>query len=453
MTAGSYDRGSFRDPTSRVSIHSGRVQRVLTDRGGADWHALRAAPSYMSWVDAGMLVGSEEITADQGLVLEHPTIPFWTYPYEWTFGMLQEAALLHLKLLAAALAEGLTLKDATPYNVQFVGTRPIFIDVGSFRPLEAGEPWLGYRQFCQLFLYPLLASSHAGLSFQPLLRGNLEGITPGDARAILSGHKRKPGVLTDVMLQARADRKVTSRDVRTELSEAGFKKEMILANISRLEKLVSKLEWSQDSSTWSEYASCDHVATQRTPKAEFVREVAGQTRRHLVWDLGANDGHHSIAVADLADHVLAIDGDALVLDRLFKALRREGPTNVLPVVMDLSNPSPGLGWRGQERKRLEERGRPDLVLMLAVVHHLVIGANLPLTEVINWLATLGSEVVFEWVPPEDPMSKKLATNKRAGEIHADYHEDICRNLLAEHFVVNDERHLEGRILFHLIPRS
>lgn len=436
---------------SRVAVEDGRVYRVLSERGQADWHALKATPAYASWVASSQLISSEERREGDSLVLEHPRIPFWTYPYEWTFGMLKRAASLQLDLLADAVQAGLTLKDATPYNVQFVGTKPVFIDVGSFRALEDGEPWLGYRQFCQLFLYPLLVSAHAEIQFQPLLRGSLDGITPADARSMLSSNKRQPGVLTDVMLQARADRAVDSRNVRNELSQAGFRKEMILTNVARLKKVVAKLEWAQSKSTWSDYAQCDHVATQRNPKADFVRRVSGSSRRRLIWDLGANDGHFSIAVADLADQVVAVDGDALVLDRLFHRLSQSGPANVLPLVMDLSNPSPGLGWRGQERRRLEERGRPDLTLLLAVVHHLVIGSNIPLTEVIDWLASLGGEVVFEWVPPNDPMSLKLAVNKRPWEIHSDYREEVCRALLADRFSVRKEEPLEGRILFHLAP--
>ncbi len=416
----------------------------------ADWRALRESALFPRRTADGTLIDATQQSED---TLTHPLVPFWSYPYEWPFSMLKQAALLQLDLLEDAIAEDLTLKDATPYNVQFIGTRPLFIDIGSFRPLETGEPWLGYRQFCQLFLYPLLVTGHAGIPFQPLLRGSLDGISPGDAREMLSGKRRKPGVLTDVMLQARADRSVTTRDVRTELSQAGFKKEIIVANVRRLRKVIEKTVWEPDGSTWSGYSGCDHVSTQRGPKTEFVTRAVGARRRALLWDLGANDGHYSIAAAPHADQVVAMDGDQLVIDHLFRHLASGGPSNVLPLVVDLSNPSPGLGWRGWERKRLEDRGRPDLTLLLAVVHHLVIGANLPLAEVVEWLASMGGEVVFEWVPPSDPMAQKLATNKKPWEIHADYTETACRALIGERFQVLGEEQLEGRILFHLAPRA
>lgn len=449
----SFDGGSFRDPASRVQVDDERVLRVLAGRGVSDWNALKTSRLFGAATGDGRLVSAVEIHRDGTLALEHPRIPFWSYPYEWSFTMLKEAALLQLDLLESALAEGLTIKDATPYNLQFLGARPIFVDIGSFRPLETGEPWLAYRQFCQMFLYPLLINSYADIPFQPLLRSSLDGISPAMAKAMLAGKKLRPGVLTDVGLQSRADRMVASRDVRSELSQAGFRKELIVNNVHRLRKIITKVDWTPDGSTWSEYARCDHVATQRSAKSRFIEEVTARRHRRLIWDLGANDGHFSIAASPHADQVVAMDGDGLVIDRLYRRLRDSGPANVLPLVMDLADPSPGWGWRGRERVRLEDRGTPDLSLLLAVVHHLVIAANLPLTEVIDWLASLGGEVVFEWVPPTDPMARKLAVNKKSWEIHPDYTEDVCRHRIDRHFQVVEEQELEGRILFHLRPKG
>ncbi len=370
--------------------------------------------------------------------------------------MLKTAAATHLRLLEDSLLEGLTLKDATPYNVQFIGTEPVFVDIGSFTKYEPGEPWIGYRQFCRQFLYPLMVRAHADVPFQPMLRGSLDGIPAETARSLLRGRRAtRPGVAADVMLQSRAEKSMsgTSRNVRSEMSSAGFSAELILTNVHRLQKVVEKTTWEPGESTWSEYAGCEHVATQRGPKEEFVKKIAAQKHRRLVWDLGANDAHFSRAVADLADTVVAIDGDEAVIDRVYRTLADQGPNNILPLVMDLADPSPGLGWRGAERRRLEDRGRPDLVLMLAVIHHLVIGANLPLQSVIDWVASFGSEVVFEWVPIEDPMSRRLTANKRPSEIHRDYDEETLRSYLAERFAIKEELELEGRRLFHLVPAS
>lgn len=443
-----FDSGSFRDPASRVRWRGDRVERVLTAQGLADWKAL--LESGLLEAEHRRLIPTESDIDDA--LLRHERIPIWTYPYEWSFGMLKAAALLQLELIESALDRGLTLKDATPYNIQFRGVEPVFVDIGSFRPYEQGEPWLGYGQFCRMFLYPLMVQAHAGIPFRPLLRGSLDGIDPEIAQAMLRGNRLKSGVLLDVVMQARAQRKTAGRDVRRELSEAGFRPEMIKANLARLHRIVGDLDWVPGESTWSGYSECAHVGTQREPKADFVRRIAAQKQRVTTWDLGANDGYFSRLVAPHSDWVLAADADELVIDRLFQSLAESETKNVLPIVFDLSDPSPGLGWRGRERKRLDERGRPDLVLLLAVVHHLVVSGNLPLTEVIDWLRSLSSEVVFEWVPPTDPMARRLALNKRPGEIHVDYDETTLRQAFENRFDIASESALEGRILFHLVPR-
>ena len=426
----------------------------------ADWEALAATKFFTREVEAGRLIATQlepdaAWPAGSWGLLSHARIPFWSYPYEWSFSMLKAAALLQLEMLAAALDEGLTIKDATPYNITFRGPAPVFIDIGSFRPYESGEPWLAYGQFCRMFLYPLMMRCYGDIAFQPLLRGSIDGIAPDHIRSVIRGSRiLKPGAMLDVVMQARAEKSMTSSktDVRREVSTAGFSIEMIKSNVRRLTGVVDKLAWQPQVSTWSDYKACAHVSTQRAPKEDFVRNVVNSAPWRLVWDLGANDGHFSRVAASNAELVVAADADELVIDRLFQDLAVSGPGNILPLVFDLADPSPGLGWRGQERRRLEDRGRPDLILFLAVVHHLVVSGNLPLREVVDWLASFRAEVVFEWVPPDDPMARQIAVNKRKHEIHADYNEESLRALLRNRFEIRTETPLEQRTLFHLSPR-
>ncbi|HEY7565612.1 MAG TPA: methyltransferase [Acidimicrobiia bacterium] len=465
---GFFDPGSFRDPASRVYFDNGRVERLLSEEGERHWAALRSTDFFQRAVESGKLVPTthedveERDSARHDLPfspagkLVHDRVPFWSYPYEWSFSMLKAAATLQLDLLAAALESRLMIKDATPYNIAFNGVQPLFADIGSFRPYEDGEPWLGYGQFCRLFLFPLMMRAHAGIPFQPLLRGSIDGIAPSHIRSVMRGRRLfRPGGLTDVLLQAKAERALahSNRDLRRELTTAGFKIEMIEANIRRLQKVVERTNWRPSSSTWSDYGTCGHVGTQRAIKEDLIGRVLLARRHRLIWDLGANDGHFSKLAAPHADQVVAADADEFTIDRLFTDLRASGPANVLPLVLDLANPSPGLGWRGTERRPLEERGRPDLVLVLAILHHLVITANLPLSEVVAWLASLQAEVILEWVPPDDPMARQIAVNKRAAEIHHDYREDTLRELITPRFVVASESPVEGRKLFHLVPRG
>ncbi len=446
---GSFDPGSFRDPGSRVVVAGGEVRRLLSPAGAADWRAVRATGLVDRLAADGLVVTTEEVDET---TLRHETVPLVSYPYEWTFSMLRDAALLQLDVLEAALDVGLTLKDATPYNIQFRGSRPVFIDVGSFRPLAEGEPWLGYRQFCTLFLYPLLFRARKGIPFQPWLRGSLEGIDVESARAVLGRDLFAPGVLVDVVLQSRADRAAAARsaDVRSGLARAGFRPELIVRNVRRLRKIVSGLEWRTNGSAWAEYsAEHAHVAAQRGAKEAFVADVVGSIRPATVWDLGANDGHFSLVAGRTARTVVAADADELVLDRLYGRLAGDG--TVQPLLFDVADPSPGLGWNGRERRRLEERSRPDLVLLLAVIHHLVIGRNLPPTAVLDWLAGLGADIVFEWVPPDDPMVRRISVNKRPGEIHPDYPE--IESLLDTRFERRASVEVEGRRLHWLSPRT
>jgi hypothetical protein len=343
------------------------------------------------------------------------------------------------------------LKDGTPYNVQWRGTEPVFVDVGSFERLREGEPWAGYRQFCTLFLYPLLLQAYRGVEPQPWLRGSLEGIEPAQARALLRGRSRwRRGVLTHVVLHDRLEAKNAERDVRTELKKAGFKKELIQANVRRLRRLVERLRPKRGRSPWAGYReTAPYTEEDAQYKERFVRE-AGHAA--LAWDLGCNDGRFSRALT--ADAVVAIDGDERVVGELYTTLRGEGSRTILPLVVDLANASPGLGWRGAERRRLEERGRPDLVLCLALVHHLAIGRNVPFEELVSWLRSLGARLVIEFADRDDPMVERLLARKRQ-ETHESYGRDTFERALFSAFEVSRREVLRSgtRTLYLAAPKA
>jgi ribosomal protein L11 methylase PrmA len=379
-----------------------------------------------------------------------------SYPYEWTFGMLRDAALLQLDLMRDALEEGLILKDATPYNVQFRGAEPVFIDIGSFERLREGEPWVGYRQFCMQFLFPLMLTAYKGVAHQPLLRGRMDGITPAECRAMLSFRDRfRRGTTSHVFLHARLDRRQAdvTRDVRSEIRKAGFKTELIKVNVRKLQKIVTGLEWSVKGSTWSDYgATTSYTEEGAEQKARFVREVVATRSWGEVWDLGCNDGRFSRIAAERAEQVVAVDFDEVVVEGLYRALRAEGSRNVLPLTMSLSDPSPALGWRGAERPRLEDRGAPDLILALALVHHICITDNVPVADFVSWLAERGGAVVVEFVGRQDPMAAGLLARKVDGS-NPDYAPDHFERCLREHFTIERQTRLApgSRTLYYATP--
>ena len=455
--------GSFRDPESRVFYSGDDVYRALSADGLSDFEAVKAS----GLLDDGRVVATERVedmSALKGLlvhepaaVLRHERIPFVSYPYEWTFSMLKDAALLQLDLLLDALDHDLVLKDSTPYNVQFKGARPVFVDVGSFERLREGEPWIGYRQFCMLYLYPLLLQSAKGVPFHPWLRGAIDGITPPQMRDLMSFRDRfRKGVFTNVFLHAKLEARYADRpgQVKQEVKRV-FKKELFVANVRKMRKLVDRLQWDPPQGVWTAYGERNsYTDDDARRKDEFVREVAGSREWPLVWDIGANNGRYSRIAAEGARTVLAVDADQGPVELLYRDLRAEGDEQILTLAMNLADPSPGLGWRGLERRALPERGKPDLVLALALIHHVAISANVPVREFMDWLASLGSALVIEFPTREDPMVQKLLAPKRDG-LHPDYELSFFERCLAEAFEVERSERLESdtRVLYYARPKT
>jgi SAM-dependent methyltransferase len=462
-----FEPASFRDRHSRVFQRGSRIYRALSARGLGDWESLASTKFFREFSERGALVATRRAEDERALIapmgdewaaaLEHDRVPFISYPYEWTFSMLKDAALLQLDLLLAALDEGMILKDASAYNLQFRGASPVFIDIGSFITLDPGEPWPGYRQFCQLFLYPLMLQAYKDIPFQPWLRGSLEGIDPRDANAMMSARDLlRSGVLAHIRLQAGAQQRfaATSRDVRADLRKAGFDVRLIKANVAGLRKLVGGLEWRQQSSTWADYAGDNsYDAANAERKAAFVRAAAADRPRHLVWDIGANTGTFSRIASEHADYVVSIDADVLAVERHYQALKQAGATRILPLIGNVADPAPALGWRGLERLPLEKRGRPDLVLCLALIHHVVITANVPLHEFVDWLAGLGGDLVIEFVTKDDAMVKTLLRNK--DDQYTDYEQAHFEARLGARFEILRQETIQSgtRTLYFARPRA
>jgi hypothetical protein len=457
------DPGSFRDRTARVFYQDGKVFRGLNAAALREFDALSGTSFYRRFVASGGIVPTQRREPSAVLpsghqwaaILEHERVPFVSYPYEWSFEMLRDGALLHLDLVLAGLDEGIGMKDASAYNVQWRGPRPVFVDVASFYKRPAREPWVGYRQFCQMFLYPLLLQAYRDVPFQPWMRGNIDGMDAEVCLRLLSTRDYlRAGVLAHVYLQAKAQAAYssTTRNVKADLNAAGFDARIIKANATRLRSLVAGLQWKPQQSTWSEYVKCGHYEdADAAQKRDFVRKVAETRSWALAWDIGSNVGVFSRIVAEHADYVIAMDADHIAVDRLYQALKAESIVNVLPLTVNVIDPSPALGWRNMERKRLDDRGRPDLVLALAVIHHVVIGGNIPMAEFVQWLRDLGGELVIEFVTREDPMVATLLRNK--DDQYADYDEGVFERELAERFRIV-KRHPLGsgtRIMYHAQP--
>jgi len=458
--------GSYRDRNGAVFYYNGEIFRGINAKALANWQRLSATRFFVAFTMRGSIVPTEMVSEPNWggpgqpwtAVLKHEPIPFVSYPYEWTFGMLKDAALLHLELMLAALNEDFILRDSSPYNVQWDGARPVFIDIPSFEVLEPGQPWVGYRQFCELFLYPLMLRAYKGVDFRPWLRGSIDGISAASLQPLLSLRDlMRPGVAMHVVAHNALQRRYSGkeRNVRSELAEADFDKRLIVRNVLNLRKIIYRMAPGSGKTAWSDYTEThSYGEADFAAKRAFVRSAASFRRWQRVWDLGCNTGTFSRIAAEHADYVVAMDGDWMAVEHLYQSQKghRDGGS-ILPLVIDLSDPSPGQGWRGMERKSLPDRGRPDLTLCLALVHHIVIGENIPMADFMRWLADLGTALVIEFVGRDDEMVETLLRNK--DDQYDDYRPEVFEALLSEHFRIRDSQTLKGgkRSIYFALPSN
>jgi SAM-dependent methyltransferase len=432
------------------------VLRGLSAPALEDFDKLQATKFFKRFTAAGKLVGTrivatgdvplpEHVKSQWAGFLEHQPVPVISYPYEWSFGMLRDAAVLTLDLLEAALEEGMTLKDATPYNVQFVGGKPVFIDIPSFETLQPGSTWSGYRQFCEMFLFPLMLQAYKGIDIQPMMRSRLDGVSVQTMARLCGVRDRfRKGVFSHVWLQAKLDCKygATSQNVKSDLKSAGFSKELILANVRKTRKLVQKLSWGGEGSEWGAYEEFHNYSeSDHRLKESFIDDCVRQSEAPVVWDIGANTGQFSRIAAQHAGQVLAMDIDHYAVERMYQRNSAEGISNILPLVQNVVDPSPDWGWRNSERTELQKRAKPGLILCLALIHHVVITANVPLDEFIDWLAGLSDQLVIEYVSRSDDKVKTLLRNKQ--DKYHDYSRENLEAALAKRFSIRRQLPLES----------
>lgn len=425
------DAGSFRDPSGRVYVVDGRVFRTVMPSAVEDFEFVRSKGFLERLIDGGRVIAEKKVDPGrlgqcaQGAhcVLEHPMLPFVSYPYEWPFAALKAAALLQLDIHLEALDHGVTLSDATAYNIQFRGVDPVFIDNLSFRRYREGEFWIGHRQFCEQFVNPLLLRALLGIPHNSWYRGTLEGITAQDLSRILPWtSKFSWNVLTHVVLQASFQRKSTSKDDAQRITEKKLPLIAFQQMLRGLRKWIAKLEPADTGNTvWADYAQDNSYASDEArAKRRFISEFATATKPKMLWDIGCNTGDYSKAALEAgAEYVVGFDFDQGALDTAFARAKTER-LNFLPLFLDAANPPPSQGWGQTERMGLMQRANADGVLALAVVHHLAIGKNVPLGDVVDWLVSMAPTGIIEFVQKSDPMVQALLQLRE--DIFDDYNE-------------------------------
>ena len=455
------DPGSFRDPGGFVFRRNGVLYREIGESAFPDWEAFVASGLAARLIGQGRLIPYEDAplsmaaTADARAVVRPEPLEFVSYPFEWTFGELKDAALLTLDVQLEALDAGWTLRDASAYNVQFRHGRPVMIDSLSFEPLEDGAPWVAYRQYCEHFLAPLALMARRDIRLGRLLRADPDGIPLDLAARLLPWRSRLSlGLLSHIHLHAAAQgRHAKGGDQAATAQRARIDRGRLRALIANLRGTTDGLRWEPSGTEWAEYADNTSYTEPATVAKEnlvgaFVREIEGP----MVWDLGANTGRYSRIAADAGKRVLAFDIDGAAAERNYRLVCRDGRVDVLPLVLDLANPSPGIGWASRERRSLLERANADGILALALVHHLAISRNVPLPMIADLFASLAPRVIVEFVPKEDPMVRHLLATRE--DVFPGYTLEGFRAAFAERFTIDSERPIEDspRVLFLLTRR-
>ncbi len=419
MKSNSQLGASFRDPSGFLFTRDGSLYRQVNRAYAAEYDRLMASGLYEKLVKAGLLVPHREVDLPPAgpelayKVIQPERVPFISYPYEWSFSQLKDAALATLSLQRRALKAGMSLKDASAYNIQFVNGKPALIDTLSFESYQEGQPWVAYCQFCQHFLAPLALMARRDIRLGQLLRVYIDGIPLDLASRLLPfGTRFNFGLLSHIHLHAKAQASFSGKGIPSPRPGAGMSKQALTGLIDSLEAAVRKLDWTPAGTEWGNYyAITNYSDAAFEHKKELVAEWSARLRPAVVWDLGANNGVFSRQAGAAAACVVSFDIDPAAVEQNYRQVREAKEKNILPLVLDLTNPSPAIGWHNRERESLGQRGPADMVLALALIHHLAISNNVPLPQLAQFFAEMGRWLVIEFVPKSDSQVQKLLQSR------------------------------------------
>jgi hypothetical protein len=432
--------GSFRDPSGFMFERGGVLFRQVNMAYRADYDLQVSSGLDRSLIVDGWAIPHREVDEPPSdpvrayKVIQPERVPFVSYPYEWCFGQLKAAALLTIAVQRRALAHGMALKDASAFNIQFLGGRPIFIDTLSFEAYPEGKPWVAYRQFCRHFLAPLALMSRVDVRLNQLFRPSLEGIPLDLASRLLPWRSRlNPRLLLHIHLHAGAERAYAQGGPTAKPQP--FSRGAMLGLLDNLEAAVGSLSWEPRETEWAEYydeTNYTDAATAR--KLQIVGELLDQVRPATVWDLGANTGRFSRLAADRGAYTIAFDVDPACVEKNYREVAAREERTLLPLWLDLLNPSPALGWDHGERASLLDRGPADLAMALAVVHHLAISGNVPLERIASFLRRACRTLIIEFVPKSDSQVQRLLASRI--DVFDQYNRDNFEAAFVEHFSID-----------------
>lgn len=408
--------GSFRDPAGFIFERDGVVHRQINEPYADTYARLMDSGLYQNLVDAGLLIPHVELAddappaaKDAHRVIRPEPLGFNSQPFEWSFTQLRDSALATLDIQRRAMRFGLSLKDASAYNIQLHNTRPVLIYTLSFEIHDQDYPWVGYRQFCQHFLAPLALMAHVDVRLGRMMESHIDGIPIDLASRLLPFRTMmRFGLAVHIHFHAKSQRRLARPGTDRSAGRGRMNPHRQLAVIGSLESTIKRLKWNSDEAAWSDYYeqdSYDEVAfaDKRRIVGEYLRGFAPEE----VWDIGANTGVFSRLATDVGARVVSIDNDPGPVDINYRQVVAEGESNLYPIVADLTNPSPSLGWENRERSALLDRGPTDTVMALALIHHLAISNNVPFSRLASFFAGRCRTLIIEFVPEGDPKVQRL----------------------------------------------
>jgi ribosomal protein L11 methylase PrmA len=450
--------GSFRDPAGFLYRRDTVLYRQVDAVYAEHYALLTDSGLYRELAEAGLLVGHEEVehalaaTADAFKVLRPDPVPFISYPYEWCFSQLKDAALLTLEIQRRALEKGLSLRDASAYNVQFIGARPVFIDTLSFEKYREGEPWVAYRQFCQHFLAPLALMSRTDVRLGQLMRVYIDGVPLDLASRLLPAlRKWNLSLGLHIGIHARSQKRYADSTTGKKNIKGGFSRRAFVGLLDSLRSAVAKLDWQPGGTEWHDYYEANNNYSDKglQKKERLVSEILAKIAPRTVWDLGANTGRFSRIASAAGAQTVAWDIDPGCVESNYRMAKERGEQGVLPLLLDLTNPSAGIGWANTERQSFIERAPVDCILSLGLIHHLAISNNVPLGRIAQLFRSLSRNLVIEFVPKQDSQVQKLLATRE--DIFPTYDQEGFEQTFGEYFDIERAERIEGtsRTLFWL----
>jgi len=448
--------GSFRDPSGFVFTNNRCIYRQVNLSYQEDYDMLMGSGLYYHLTKSGAMISHQEVGNELApnhdltyKIIQPEQIDFVSYPYEWCFSQLKEAAILTLAIAQRALAYGMRLKDASAYNVQFHKGRAVFIDTLSFETYKEGEPWVAYRQFCQHFLAPLALMVFQDVRLNQLLRIYIDGIPLDMASKMLPMKTRVDfGLLAHLHLHAKSQQKFAGKKIDGSLPKNNLSKNTYINLLKSLMATVKKLNLSSVKTEWTEYYKDTNYSSDAfDSKKDIIKAFLAKITPKSVWDLGANTGEFSRIASDQGILTVAFDIDPGAVIKNHKLIKTGKEKNLLPLIMDLTNPSPALGWHHQERQSLIDRGPVDLAMALALVHHLAIGNNVPLVSIAHFFADLSNYLIVEFIPKSDSQVQHLLLSRE--DVFPEYTLEGFIAAFNQFFQIINQQNVEGsdRILF------